>query len=347
MVRQWERFAANPEVRLLHWLFRQDELRMLEAFLAIEDDENGELPELFVTLDQPFESLSAGYGHELRHALEVHFAALAPLRGELGLPPWRAPGSSMARSDIGSLVEFCAEAATQLGAGLEHLVLVLWPREVGKPDDYAAWLRRAAQVAPEEVRLRVVDRAEAPLLTSLAASGPVCRVVAELDMGGALTQLVAEAPVAPGGDPGARFREAQVAMALALAGGDTGAAREHAETAESFARATKLPYLEVVVPFSLATGLLAAGELEPALQQFSRAESLAEQASTVDDQTDAAGEDIIGDWAAPLHVEARLGLAATLVAMGAWRHAAESYLAAAALARAIPDPRTEFESLRM
>jgi hypothetical protein len=329
LYRQWESFATDPGATTLRWLIRADELRMFEAFLAIEDDEGGELPAMFVVLDAPFRS-TGGYGDTLKHQLEHHFHAL-------GLEPWRDPGAAMTRSDVGSLMEFCSGAVRQFGDELEQLVLVLWPRGGEDVHAFAKWLNRAIRVVPERVRLVLVDRAEVPQfeLLSEAAAPRLRTIVARLDMDDAIMQVANAASHAD--SPGGRIRREQLGMSRALSRGDTAAACEHASLAHDIARDAGLTHLKVAAPLSLATGLLAANEIDAALREYSRADLLAE----------AALSDPSNDWAGVLRLQARLGQAATLVGLGAWEHAADRYVSAANLASDLSDHLAQFEALRM
>lgn len=317
LYRQWETFAIDPGATSLRWLFRADELRMFEAFLAIEDDEGGELPALFVVLDAPFLG-TGGYGDALRRQLERHFQGLGEHMHALGFEPWRDPGTAMTRSDIGTLMELCGGAVRQLGDELEQLVLVLWPRRVEDAHAFARWLNRAIRVVPERVRLVLLDRAEAPQFEMLseASTRGLRTITARLDMGHAIMQVADAASTAD--SPGGRIRREQLEMSRALARGDTAAACEHASLAQDIARDAGLSHLEVAVPLSLATGLLAANEIDAALREYSRADLLAEAALS------SPGN----DWAGGLRLQARLGQAAALVAVGAWEHAAERYIMA-------------------
>lgn len=329
LYRQWEGFATDPEATTLRWLFRADELRMFEAFLATEDDEGGQLPALFVVLDAPFRR-TGGHGEDLQHQLEQQLRAL-------GVEPWRSSEMTRARSDIGSLMESCSDAVRQLGDELEQLVLVLWPRAIEDTDAAAAWLARAARVLPERVRLVVVDRAEAPQLDALSEAAPpgLRTIAAQLDMPDAISQLCEAASDAA--SPGGRIRTEHLAMTRALSRGDTASACEHASRAQSIARDAGMPHLEVATSLSLAAGLLAASSHDAALREYAKAEQLAEAArSTPED-----------DWAGTLALQARLGRAAVLVALDAWEHAAERYVDAAGFAGELPDRVAAFEALRM
>jgi hypothetical protein len=335
LYRQWETFVTDPGAATLRWLFRADELRMFEAFMAIEDDEGGELPAMFVVLDAPFRS-TGRYGNDLKVQLESLFRDLGEHMLALGLEPWRNPSAARTRSDVGSLMEFCSGTVRQLGDELEQLVLVLRPRKVEDMDAFAAWLRRAARVVPERVRLVIVDRAEAPQLELLSEAAPpeLRTVTAQLDMADAIMQ-VTEA-VSHADSPGGRIRREHLGMSRAFSRGDTAAACEHASRAQDIARDAGLSHLEVAAPLSLAAGLLAANENDAALREYGRADQLAEAALS------SPGN----DWAGGLRLQARLGQAGALVALGAWEHAAERYFGAAGLASDLSD-QSQFEARHM
>src|SRR5690606_41412649 len=73
---QWVEFSTAPEPRLLHWLVRQDEYRMVEAFLQKEsDDAAGELPDIFFRFDEPFQDVNQ-YGAALLDGLVAQYAVV-------------------------------------------------------------------------------------------------------------------------------------------------------------------------------------------------------------------------------------------------------------------------------
>jgi tetratricopeptide (TPR) repeat protein len=325
---QWESFVGDPEARVLRWLLRDDERRMLEAFLALEESEHGELPAWFMSFDTPVDNR---YGHELRRELDRRLRAMDQEFAELGLAPWAGAASEATVSDIGLLMQTCAALLRHVGEHVETLVVLLWPRAVREPAQFVEWLRRAARVIPPRVRFVVVDRAEAPLLDELD-SERVRSVSANLDMPGALEQLAA---AAPGRDsPGGRLREAFVAMSTALSRGDLEQARTHAEAATTIARAAGFDELEAAVAFALGGGLLGAGEGEHAAEQFRRAEQLAARAPE-------------SDWGPSLRVKAQLGLAGAAFGEQAWSRAAHEYSTAGAWAGEQGDRSTQADALRM
>jgi tetratricopeptide (TPR) repeat protein len=326
---QWETFATDREARALRWLIRDDERRMLEALLALEDDEHGQLAVLFFVLDTPFERRP--YGHELRHNLEQQLAAM----GEDFAAAARSPSGDTSEamvSDIGLLMQTCSGLVRHIDDAVEMIALVLWPKAVGEPKAFAEWLHRAARVVPPRVRFVVVDRVEAPLLDSL--NGPHVRsVTADLDMQGALEELAADAPGRA--SAGGRFREAFVAMSTALARGELDVAREQADAALEIAREAGFDHLEAAVPFALAGGLFGfGGDVVGAIEQFQKAEQHA-----------AAAPD--SDWGPTLRGKAQLGLAGVLFGAEAWARAGEAYESAGALAGERQDSVTEVDALRM
>jgi hypothetical protein len=227
-------------------------------------------------------------------------------------------------SDIGLLMHTCAEAIRHVGEFVEILALVLWPKDVADPTQFAEWLRRAARVVPPRVRIVVVEPVEAPLLDELDGER-VRRIVAELDMPGAIEELAAAAP-SPTSD-GGRFCAAFVAMSSALARADLDAARRHAELASTRAREAGHAELEAATSFALAGGLLGAGDVEGAIEQFAVSEQLAAQPA--------------------LRVKAKLDLASALFGARAWSQAAREYVAAGALAGESGDRTTQVDALRM
>jgi hypothetical protein len=326
---QWETFAADRDARLLRWLISDDERRMLEALLALEDDEHGQLSVLFFVLDTAFER--GRYGHELRHDLEQQLVAM----GEDFSAAARSPSGATSEatvSDIGLLMQTCAELVRHIDDAVEMVALVLWPKAVAEPKSFAEWLHRAARVVPPRVRLVVVDRVEAPLLDGL--DGPHVRsVTANLDMQGALEELAADAPGRA--SAGGRFREAFVAMSTALARDELDVAREQADAALEIAREAGFDHLEAAVPFALAGGLFGfGGDVVGAIEEFQKAEQRA-----------AAAPD--SDWGPTLRVKAQLGLAGVLFGAEAWVRAAQEYENAGVLAGDMQDLVTQVDALRM
>ncbi|WP_106391178.1 hypothetical protein [Enhygromyxa salina] len=140
---QWDTFIADPDARVLRWLLRDDERRMFEAFLAIEDDDEGELSALFFAFNEPF--VGGGYGHELRLNLDRQLQAMSPELEAMGLQPWVAAGAESTVTDIGALMHTCAAVVRHLGEIVEALApRAASPGLVAGRDRRSAGLRRVA-----------------------------------------------------------------------------------------------------------------------------------------------------------------------------------------------------------
>src|SRR5688572_9385551 len=89
---QWNEFAADDEARVLRWMICADELRVIEVFLQSEqDDRAGEIPDLFITLTDPFEDV-VSYGTALRTSLVAQYEEARPeLRADGMDDGWTPP----------------------------------------------------------------------------------------------------------------------------------------------------------------------------------------------------------------------------------------------------------------
>src|SRR5687767_12558814 len=117
---QYIEFIEDPKARLLRWVIEPDEARMIETFLAVENSEGGELPDLFIRLLVPFDRPPL-YALELRGALLDQYRES---RSEIDLGDWSPPSASS--DTLLSLVETCKSllehARKDPRLAIEHLV---------------------------------------------------------------------------------------------------------------------------------------------------------------------------------------------------------------------------------
>jgi len=336
---QWEEFAVDSQARVLRWLIQADELRMIEAFLATEEhDEGGQLPVLFVRCDRPFAS---GWGLEVRATLiELHDEALAQgslSQAEAWTPePIRGDDRHEALTALAGVL-----AALNRGAGqtlAELITLVATPKTVAEPELWNAWLADFARRAPAEVRCLIIDHVDAPQLEPLAKHGGPAIMTREpaLDIAGATSALAA------GRDPGKPedlFRQLFVGLGEAAKAGDLGQVRGLGRKALALTRTQQWPQLEVVVRMVLANSLLAAGLIHEAVAEFQAADTTAQQAGEA--------EQIERGDADRLRLTALLGLGSALVSAGDHHRAAQVYGSATTLAVALEDHATQIDCWRM
>jgi hypothetical protein len=336
---QWNDFAADPAARLLRWVVRDDEYRVLEAFVHCEQDEAaGRLPDLFLRFDEPFEDVDR-YGAILREALAVGYeAAREEMReeeGESAEPAgdgsgagegerpdttggltldWRPPPPS-GRHSLLDLVDACASLRAHHADRVEKLALVLTPETVADEGEWARWLHALVERIPEPVRAVVVESADDPGLEALAEALPerVRTVVAELDMPGAMMELARAGGTA---DPGGRFRVLFAALGQALSAGELSKAREHANRALALTAGNGWTHLGAAVHIALAGGYLSGGDHREAVRTYAEADAAGRE-------LEEAGEEVGSE----LRVQAGMGAGAAFLAAGDAASAARAYQA--------------------
>ncbi len=331
---QWNEFAADDDARLLRWLIRADELRVVEAFIQTEqDDRAGEIPDLFVTFVEPFDDV-VSYGETLRAALVAQYQDARPELREADMDDaWSSP-SPEGRHSLNAFVETCVSLHACYGDLIERLALFLTPTAIKDQAEWQRWLRALVDRLPPGVRVAVVDSFESPALTGLADAVPRVRTVAaDLDMPAATLELARAGGVAT---PDGQFRVQFAALALALEKGDLAAARSRAEAATAIAQANAWTHLSAAVHLALAGGLMSAGEWGEAISFYFKADTAGAQLET---QGDAMGD--------KLRLHAHLGRAGTLFAAHDHPKAAVAYEAAAPVATKAADTLMLLECWRM
>jgi hypothetical protein len=332
---QWNEFASDPEARLLRWLIRADELRVIEAFIQTEqDDRAGEIPDLFLTFVEPFEDV-VSYGEALRTSLIAQYEEARPELREAGIDDAWSPPSPDARHSLTAFIEACASLHASYGDFVEKLALVLTPTTVKDKSEWQRWLNALAERLPQEMRVAVIDPFESPALGALADALParVRTVAADLDMPAATLELSRAGGVS---SPDGQFRVQFAALAQALERGDLAAARQRAEGAAAIAETNGWTQLLTAVHLALAGGLLSAGEWSEALSRYYNADTTGAQ---LESQGDALGS--------KLRLQAHLGRAATLFAAQDHQEAAAAYEAATQVATKADDPLMLLECWRM
>lgn len=338
---QWTEFSLEPDKRVLRWLVHDDEMRMIETFVAIESVEGGRLPVLFVRLCVPFERAHT-YGFEVRDRLLDDLEAEAKDAPQLRtfVPP------TPRRDDegIAGLVDLAAALAKHVrdgGTTLDHLVLTILPPPLADAQGWSRFVGKLAQrLRGTEVRAIVVDRTADPVLRDVAATElAIASVRAELDMPGAVREVSARAGKPD--QPSSKFRTAYIAMLAAIAKHDMTAAQKAGDEAAAIARAHGWWHLLVGVGFCLGTGYLDAKKPTDAAQWFRRAEA------PLDGPRAPLGANDEAALVATLRLRCRLGLGSACYFAGAFEQAAIVYGGAAEIARDAGDRTAELDARRM
>jgi hypothetical protein len=326
---QWVGFAEQPEARLLRWVVEPEEVRMVEAWLKKEEDENsGECPDLFLRFDLPFEE-PEDYGFELRKTL----VTMVEESGE----PVELGEVKPGESGLEAFLSACEALHRRYEEVCEILALVLVPREVRDVRKWQQWLWKALErLQSPQVRLVVLDDAQARVLEPMALleSRRVWTQVGALGVLGALGEVAREA--GPPEQPGARYRELLARLAGAAQRGELRQVERLGAEAVEVATGQGWHGLAVAVHWAVAGALLAAGKPQEAVERYRQAEAAAVKA-------EAGGE----AQGAQLRLKTRLALGAALVAAWEWAPAAALYEETAPLARELTDALMEMECWRM
>ncbi|MPZ20817.1 MAG: hypothetical protein GEV06_23340 [Luteitalea sp.] len=332
---QWNEFASNSEARLLRWLVRDDELRVVEAFIQTEqDDRAGEIPDLFLSLVDPFEDV-VSYGQVLRASLLSQYEEARPDLVAAGMDDAWLPPTPEGRHSLVAFLETCTSLRAHYNELTDKLALVLMPVSVSDDAEWQRWLGALVERLPEEVRVAVVDSIDRPVLIALAEGQPgrVATTVADLDMPSAILELSRTGGTST---PDGQFRVKFTALSQALAQGDLETARERADAATAIAKANNWTHLVAAVNMALAGGFLAA-------KRWTEAISLYQDAGAAGTRLKSDG-DAVGS---KLRLQAGLGHCAALFAAGDFRQAGATYEAAAVLATNAADGLMLVECWRM
>jgi hypothetical protein len=338
---QWGEFAEDERARVLCWLFRPDEARMAEAFLAVEEDEQaGEHPDLFLAFETPFED-PAGHGFALRQKLVTEFREGKEELEKDGIDTsWTPPRVKHKENDIAFWVRTCASFRKHLGPEVRHLVLVLRPEAVSDPDAYQLWLYRWAIEAPGVQRALVLDDATRPGYRALCQSDSkrVWATEAALDMPSALQELSQAAGNLD--TPGGQYRDLFVKMGNALGKQDLAGALSHGDLMLGIAAAQGWFHLAVPVHLALGGALAGAGRFQEAIARYLAAEASAAEG-------EEKGADELKKTCKVLRMQSRLGRGSALIAGKAWTMAAELYEQTAPMAAELGDQRATLDCHRL
>jgi len=335
---QYMAFAKDEAARVLHWVIREDERRMIDTFLKLEALE-GKTGDILLLLDSPFED-AVRYGTDLVTEIAQMYDALREplLAAGLAKADWRPPlrkgsGAQVGHQHLKSAAESFHEDHQPL---LEHFSLVLSPAGIADGAALSAWLTEAGTVFTEPtVKLVFVDHAAARVLPDAPDDkGPIRTVPADLDMPGCMLELNAAAGLHT---PQGQFRDANIKMGVAIGAQDMKAANTHGAAALKVAEAQAWPHLAISVWFTLASGYLGQKNFVESMNGFRKAELLAAKAKD-------GGE----AWAPQLLLHSRLGAGSVAVSSQSWALGAEIYgQNALPVAQEMKDARMQIECLRM
>ena len=331
----WNQFAEDSTPRLMRWVGDPDELKMVNILFDLQEEENGELPDMFIRLEVPFQDESR-YAFELIEAFVAGIDASREEIADAGLSPNWTPPSLPTNDGYKALLSVCQSFYDYYQDIMERLVLVLAPENVNDGEAFQRWLLLMVRSGlPETIRLTLLDIRQDPALDLLCQAEPtlVYSEELELEMPEAMQEL-AEEPMRPG--PGPHFRRHFVALLAAADKGDMDLLNKKATAAVGIAQKQGWHVLEASVYMAVGTANLNQQKLEFALKHFRQAADCS-----------AAGTEGGDPAGGRMFIQARFSEAAALLSAGQYAPAAEIYESVPPLAEAEGMPIFAVEGYRM
>lgn len=331
----WSTFVEDEKARLLRWTVLPDEVSMLQTFIEVEAGEGGELPDLFLSVDTPFET-SEKYGGALLSTLAAQYEESREfLEGADIDAGWRCPAAAGEPGHI-AFAKACESFRSHYRELASTLAVILQPEQISDVMDWQRWLLALLQSGlPPEVRVVVLDSVEQPQLEELCRAAPslTMTIPAALNMPGAMDDLITKA----GGDgPDVHFRRHLSALGNAAGKKDLDTARHSAMQALAIARGQGWHDMAVVVRMTLAGTMVQLSQFDEALREYDEAIAAAEHCREENHPA-----------AAKLAVQCRFGKAAALLSKGDFQGAAALYEETVPLAEQASESMYTLESWRM
>lgn len=331
----WVEFAELPDARVLSWLVMPDEVRVVEAFIAVASDERGgTLPDLFVQLGAPFDA-AHGYGFALCGELSQVAKRLHAGLGDPNKPEWAPPQANRGEDDVSLWLRTCASFSQhhQLHG---HFVSVLQPASISELAAFQIWLQRFAAAAAKNLRVIVFDHAKAPGLTPLVQAEPIRVVAKPLDLNMAAARLEISENAGSLDTPGGQYRHLFVKLTNALGEAKLPEALGLGAAALAITQGQQWFALAVPIHFALGAALAGTGKPYEANDRYMQAELAA-----------AEGEKSGDPICTKLRAQARMARGGLLVSIQQYPAAAQLFIDTIPFAAAAQDPRMVLDCYRL
>ncbi|MCK5507481.1 MAG: hypothetical protein KAI50_03050 [Desulfobacterales bacterium] len=332
----WNEFAKDPEPRLLRWVLDDDSIRMVELLIELQNEEVGDIPDLFIRFEVPFTDIKS-YPLELLKSLNDQYEESRKDIAEEGLQTdWRCPHQQSTENGVQAFARACMSFRKFYKGKMLALALFLAPSQISSMEHWRDFLIALVRSEfPPTIRITVIDHLDRQMFNELCEAEPKLTrtITPELDMPSALEEI---AEMAEGVGPGNDFRKLFVKLSNAAAKGNVKAVNKLAIAALLIAKKQKWFDLQVAVQMVLGAMHLGKGAVAESLAAYREAGKLAVQA---EQSGHPAGGKLV--------VQTRFAEAGALLGDGKYAEAAPLYEGIAPLAGAQNDPFLELEAWRM
>jgi tetratricopeptide (TPR) repeat protein len=280
---------VKPQTKAAVWRVELDEVRMVQAFVAVEASEHGELPVYFLDFEVPFQSFDQ-YGQ----ALVDHWLnrwGNAEARKKLieadALPQWDAEPFQEKKGDD-SLADFlkCMRSFAEQIKGIKgRLMLCLMPSHCDDKKGLAKWMSAAIARIPDNLGILLHDMIGNPIFEELSKLEGVVTLQAQLNMHGAIKEIVSAGDP---NDPGVKFNLCVLNIGEALNKGDEAGVHHWGKVAVDIGKTLKSNPLESTGWVVYGTAMYQLKKFQESIKMYASAQEIAETGKNAGDPTCAA-----------------------------------------------------------
>jgi tetratricopeptide (TPR) repeat protein len=280
---------VKPQTKAVIWRVELDEVRMVQAFVAVEASEHGELPVYFLDFSVPFQSYDQ-YGQALVDYWLNRWGneeARKKLIEADALPQWNTEPFQERTSDDG-LADFlnCMSSFAEQIKGIKgRLMLCLVPSHCDDKKGLAKWMSAAIARIPDNLGILLHDMIGNPLFEELSKLEGVVTLQAQLNMHGAMKEIVSAGDP---NDPGVKFNLCVLNIGEALNNGDEAGVHHWGKAAVEIGKALKSNALESTGWVVYGTSMYQLKKFDESLKMYTSAQVIAETGRNTGDVTCAA-----------------------------------------------------------
>lgn len=332
LAKKWDKFAAQPELKVGVWSVAKDELDMIEAFYEVEKTEEGKTKDIILKFSSPYTS-HAQYTKTLLQELDkvIKESEEDLENAGLNIQDWTPV---KANNFHPGLFLKNLEAFQQFLDIDGNVVAYLSPERNNNIAAWVDWLHKLSLIGAEQVKVMLIQTDDHPVFDGVLKNQPKTfnKLIPDLNMDAAMTELAAQGNPS---DPGTQFRQLYVAMMQAAGKSDLKGTKSLANRALILTRRHGMIMMEATVHLVLGGVLLSHKKTKKALVSYDTAIQVLEK-----EKTDP-------DTAKQQMVIAYLSKGMALFVNKGYELAAEVYAKAALLAKKVGNDFLAMDAWRM
>jgi hypothetical protein len=281
--------SLHEDTKAVVWKVELDEVRMIEAFTALEASEHGVLPMYFLDFQVPFEGKDQ-YAKALREDWLERWAdedSMKKVESAGKLPDWDSSPFKWTQPDqeLETFLECMASFSESIPDGSGRLILNLMPAWSHDQIALAEWMGECIEKLPKNLCLLLFDVKGQECFPELLKQTGVIPIKADLNMKGAMREIAASGDP---NQPGIRFNVAILNLTDALQADDEAGVHKWGKEARKIGKEIGTESLEATGAIAYGTALYQMKMPRKALAEYKFAEALARKGHEKGDITCAA-----------------------------------------------------------